>query len=491
MSHHPPQTVEKPIDRLRHPMQRMIHMENLAGLALIAGAVIALVLANTGVAESVDHFWHYHLKVTLGPVHLDESLVHWVNDGLMTIFFFVAGLEIKRELVVGDLKEPRKAALPAIAAFGGMVIPALVYVMLSGAEARGGWGIPMATDIAFAVGILTLLGDRVPSRLKVFLLTLAIVDDLGAIVVIAVFYTTSLNTTALAIAGVVLASMIGLRALGVWWMPVYVLAGAGLWLAVFESGVHATLAGVVCGLLAPAKPRRPANTEVVAGSHSTIDELRAIVFDTRETKSVADRLIHGLHPFTALLIVPVFALANTGVGISGAALVDGLTSSVGLAIVLGLVVGKPLGITVFAWFAVKSGLAELPARTTWTHVVGVGMLGGIGFTVSLFITDLAFDSQTTVDNAKIAVLTASVLASALGAGILLKAPAIQTAGASADSAAPQAADGELGPISYDELNATSPDAFIAAGAETPTGEADSSGVDQASQATRDSSQPTS
>ncbi|MEM9655828.1 MAG: Na+/H+ antiporter NhaA, partial [Actinomycetota bacterium] len=441
MSHHPPQTIEKPIDRLRHPMQRLIHTETLGGFALIAGAVTALVLANTGAAEAVDHFWHYHLKISVGPIDLDESLVHWVNDALMTIFFFVAGLEIKRELVAGDLKEPRKAALPAIGALGGMVIPALVYVAFSGAEARNGWGIPMATDIAFAIGILTLLGDRVPSRLKVFLLTLAIVDDLGAILVIAVFYTSTLNTTALAVAGLVLATMIGLRVLGVWWMPIYVLAGAGLWLAVFESGVHATLAGVACGLLAPAKPRRPANTEVVIGSHSSIDELRAIMFDTRETKSVADRLIHGLHPFTALLIVPVFALANTGVGISGPALADGLTSAVGVAIVLGLVVGKPVGITAAAYVAVKTGLAELPARTTWTHVAGVGMLGGIGFTVSLFITDLAFESQTTIDNAKIAVLTASVLASALGAGLLLKAPTVQTAGASIAKADAEPTDG--------------------------------------------------
>ncbi|MEM7272271.1 MAG: Na+/H+ antiporter NhaA [Actinomycetota bacterium] len=454
MSHHPPQPIEVPIDRVRQPLQRVIHMENLSGLALIAGAVVALILANTGAAEAYDHFWHYYLDVSIGPIHLHESLVHWVNDGLMTIFFFVAGLEIKRELVVGDLRSPLKAALPAVAALGGMVIPAALYVVISGAETRGGWGIPMATDIAFAVGILTLLGNRVPSRLKVFLLTLAIVDDLGAIMVIAVFYPPTHNPPARAVPGAILAGMLAMRVLGVWWMPIYVLAGAGLWLAVFESGVHATLAGVMCGLLAPAKPRRPENTEVVAGATSTIDELRAIVFDTRETKSVADRLIHGLHPFSALLIVPVFALANTGVGISGQALIDGLTSSVGLAIVAGLVIGKPLGITAAAWLAVKSGIAELPKQTTWAHVVGVGLLGGIGFTVSLFITDLAFDSQATVDNAKIAVLTASVLASAIGAGVLLKAPSAVPGG---EIATPD----ELEPITYDELNATAPDAFIA------------------------------
>jgi NhaA family Na+:H+ antiporter len=369
----------------------------------------------------------------------------------MTIFFFVAGLEIKRELVVGDLREPRKAALPVFAAFGGMILPALIFLAISGPETRNGWGVPMATDIAFAVGILTLLGDRVPPRLKVFLLTLAIVDDLGAILVIAVFYTSTLNTSALALAGVLLLVMVALRVLGVWWMPVYVLTGTALWLAVFESGIHATLAGVVCGLMAPAKPRRPEQTEVLAHPEHTVDELKAIIFDTRETKSVVDRLIHGLHPFTALLIVPIFALANTGVGINPTALWDGVSSSTGLAVLLGLLVGKPVGITIATWISVKSGIAVLPVNTNWTHIVGVGFLGGIGFTVSLFITDLAFaGSQATIDNAKIAVLSASILAAVLGSFVLTR------------SKAPQP-DSGLGPITYDELNSTSPEAMIATG----------------------------
>ncbi len=455
MSSHRSEAVEVPIDRIRLPLVRIIHLENLSGMALIAGAVTALVLANTGFAESVDHFWHYHLEVRVGPIQLDESLVHWVNDGLMTVFFFVAGLEIKRELVTGDLRAPRKAALPAIAALGGMVVPALAFVAVSGPASRSGWGVPMATDIAFAVGILTLLGNRVPPRLKVFLLTLAIVDDLGAILVIAIFYTTALDTTALAIAAAVLIGMLVLRFLGVWWMPIYVIVGTGLWLAVFESGVHATLAGVVCGLLAPARPRRPERTEVVAHPDHTIDELKAIVFETRETKSVVDRLIHGLHPFSALLIVPVFALANTGVGISATALLEGIASSTGLAILLGLLVGKPVGITVATWLAVRTGLAELPSHTTWTHMVGVGFLGGIGFTVSLFITDLAFSgNDATIDSAKIAVLSASILASVLGALVLVRASGPAVIGVVDDGSA-------LGPITYDELNATAPDAFIA------------------------------
>ncbi len=434
-------------------------MESISGVALILGAVTALVLANSPAAEAFDHFWHYHLHVEAGPIHLDESLVHWVNDGLMTIFFFVAGLEIKRELVVGDLRDPRKAALPVVAAIGGMVIPAALYVALAGPEVANGWGIPMATDIAFAVGILALVGKRVPGRLKLFLLTLAIVDDLGAIAVIAIFYTSSINTTALAAAVGLIGLIVVLRVLGVWWIGAYIIVGAALWFAVFESGVHATLAGVACGLLAPAKPRRPADTQVSATPANTIDELKLIVFDTRETKSVVDRLIHNLHPFTALLIVPVFALANTGVTMTPASIGDAMSSSVALAIMAGLVVGKPLGIAVAAWLAVRSGVATLPAGTTWRHVIGVGFLGGIGFTVSLFITDLAFDSAATVDNAKIGVLFASVLASAAGAGLLLTGPpSSQAPGEHHD----RHHDGE-DRITFAEFDATSPQSILAPG----------------------------
>ena len=351
------------------------------------------------------------------------------------------------------------------------MVPALVYVALAGPETRGGWGIPMATDIAFAVGVLTLLGNRVPSRLKVFLLTLAIVDDLGAIVVIAIFYTGSLNTTALAAAGAILAAMVLLRILGVWWMPVYALAGAGLWFAVFESGVHATLAGVACGLLAPARPRRPERTEVVAQPGQTIDEIKAIIFDTRETKSVADRLIHGLHPFVALLIVPVFALANTGVAFTPASFGEAVTSSTGLAVMLGLVVGKPIGIGLAAVAAVKSKLAVLPTGVTWSHMIGVGFLAGIGFTVSLFITELAFDDPAVVDNSKIAVLTASILASVAGA-VLLARPVTEPSTLAAATTVvapfdPDVAMDDLGPITFAELSATAPDAFVADGQAEP------------------------
>ncbi len=432
---------EKPIDHLRAPVERIIHLENMSGIALIAGAVVALVLANLPVAESVDHFWHTHLKVSFGPIELDESLTHWINDGLMTIFFFVAGLEIKRELAVGDLRDPRTAALPGIAAIGGMVVPAGLYLAFSGSAFRGGWGVPMATDIAFAVGVLTLLGNRVPSRLKMLLLTLAIVDDLGAIVVIAVFYTASLNTTALIAAAGCLAGLIILRQLGVWWMPAYVLVGLAMWVATFESGTHATLAGVICGLLAPATPRRPNETLVVAPPAVALDELKAIIFDTRETRSVVDRLIHALHPFAAFLIVPLFALANTGVPTPPSAVVDAATSGIGQAIFIGLVIGKPIGIVGAAWLAVRLGIATLPRGVRWIHMVGLGFLGGIGFTVSLFITDLAFEDEAAIASAKISILLASTVAATAGA-VVLKLSARST----------PASSQQLGPIDFSELD---------------------------------------
>lgn len=434
----------------------------MSGIALIAGAVVALVLANTPLAESVDHFWHTHLQISFGPLAIDESLTHWINDGLMTVFFFVAGLEIKRELVVGDLRDPRTAALPGIAALGGMLVPAGLFVALSGTAFRGGWGVPMATDIAFAVGVLTLLGNRVPSRLKMLLLTLAIVDDLGAILVIAVFYTASIDTTALVIAGGCLAGLVVLRQLGVWWMPAYVLVGVALWVATFESGVHATLAGVVCGLLAPAIPRRPEQTNVIAPPTVALDELKQIIFDTRETRSVVDRLIHGLHPITAFLIVPLFALANTGVPTPPGAVVDAATSSLGQAIFVGLVIGKPVGIVGASWLAVRLGIASLPKGVTWTHMVGLGFLGGIGFTVSLFITDLAFESEEAVVTAKIAILLASTVAAAAGA-VILKL--------SVQNPSPDASE-DLGPIGYSELDPsteTTMPAKVGVGSGAPVG----------------------
>ncbi len=438
--------VDVPIARLRRPLERLIHLENISGVVLILGAVTAVVLANSPLRHSVDDFWHVHLRISAGPLSLDESLKHWVNDALMTIFFFVAGLEIKRELVTGSLADRRQALLPVFAAVGGMVVPALMYVAVSGPEARVGWGIPMATDIAFAIGVLTLLGPRVPAKLKVFLLTLAIVDDLGAIVVIAVFYSSTIDPIALGYAGIGLLMMGTMRSLGVWWMPAYIITGCAVWLATFESGVHATLAGVACGLMAPALPRRREGCAASVSPTSTIDELNGILFDTRETRSVADRLIHALHPWTALLVIPVFALANAGVDVSPSTLGAAAGSAGARAIAVGLLIGKPVGILLASWTAVRLGLASLPSGANWRHMAGVAYLGGIGFTVSLFITDLAFENPAMVATSKVAILSASVVAAVAGALLLRK------------TAAPP---DELGPISYEELDATSPSPLIA------------------------------
>ena len=444
-----PGNSDVPIDRLRRPIERLIHLENISGVALVGAAIAAIVLANSAAGESVAAFWETHLEIRVGAIVLDESLTHWVNDALMSVFFLVAGLEIKRELVSGDLRRPRQAALPVVAALGGMIVPALLYVTFSGAEGRVGWGIPMATDIAFAVGVLTLLGKRVPSKLKLFLLTLAIVDDLGAILVIALFYSSSLNLTAMAVAGLGLAMIVVLRLLGVWWTPIYVGVGVGVWLATFESGVHATLAGVACGLLAPAVAHRPNITRAVAHPDSAINELKAILFDVRESRSVADRLIHILHPWTALFVLPVFAFANAGVSLSGSDLANAVTSPVSQAVVVGLVIGKPLGIVAAAWLAVKAGLAYLPDGIYWRHVAGVASLAGIGFTVSLFITDLAFASDAVAAQSKIGVLAATVLAASIGSAILVHKPKLAPI------------KEELLPITYQEFDETQPESVLA------------------------------
>jgi NhaA family Na+:H+ antiporter len=350
-------------------------------------------------------------------------------------------------------------ALPAIAALGGMLVPAAIYLMFNaGTPTEKGWGIPMATDIAFAVGVLTVVGKKVPSSLKVFLLTLAIVDDLGAIIVIAVFYTSSLNFTALGWAVAGLALMMVLRRVGVWWIPVYVMIGAGVWLATFESGIHATLAGVACGLLAPARPHRPHRTHVSASPETSVDELREILFDARESLPVADRLVRALHPWTALFIVPVFALANAGVVMSGSSLQAAFTSSASLAIIVGLVVGKPIGITLASFLAVKARIASLPANTNWGQLAAVAVLGGIGFTVSLFIVELAFNDEVLISDAKIGVLAASVLASILGA-VALRLAAAKSARLS--GVAPETTTEKLGPITFDEFNQTNPQSIVA------------------------------
>ena len=415
--------------------RHFLHLESSGGVFLVLATIIALILANSPAAELVADFWHAHAVVQVGPVTVDETLHHWINDALMSVFFLVAGLEIKRELVAGELRDPKRAALPAVAAIGGMVVPALIYTLINvGGDGASGWGVPLATDIAFAVAVLAIVGKGLPSGLKVFLLSLAIADDIGAVVVIALFYSSSISFAWLGIAGGFIAIVMLMKRVDIWFVPAYVLVGFGFWLAMFESGVHATLAGVILGLMAPAVARRPDPTRVDVEATTPFAVLREVLVDAKETVPVTDRLIHILHPWTAFVVLPLFALANGGVAISGSGLADAAASPVTLGIVFGLVAGKTIGIVFATRIAVSAGLGSLPDGVTWTAVTGVALLAGIGFTVSLFITGLAFDDPVTQDNAKIGVLTASVLAAGLGSFVLRKAAADAAADAPVEAA---------------------------------------------------------
>jgi NhaA family Na+:H+ antiporter len=373
-----------------------VSLEALGGLALLGAAVAALVWANIDGPNYAD-VWHTGLTLGIGNVSITEDLRHWVNDGLMAIFFFVVGLEIKRELLEGDLRDPKTAALPALAAFGGMVLPAALFFALNpGAPARDGWGIPVATDIAFAVGLLALLGPRVPKPLKLFLLTLAIVDDIGAILVIALFYSDGVSGQWLGGAAATLLVFFLLQRVGVRNPLVYVVPGVVLWVCMFESGVHATIAGVILGLLAPNQHWRG--------------------------QPVIGRLERHIHPWTSFLIVPLFALANAGVDLGGGVLGDALSSRVTLGVVVGLVVGKTVGISAAVAVAVRLRLGRLPSGVRARQIVGVAAVAGIGFTVSLFIAELSFAGTRHLGDAKIGILAASLLSGLLGALVLVRGP---------------------------------------------------------------------
>ena len=407
------------------PIHHFAAIEAAGGVLMLIATVAALAWVNSPWQDSYFDFWHTHVSFSVGDYHFEHDLEHIVQDGLMAVFFFVVGLEIKREMVNGQLRDPRFAALPAVAALGGMVVPALIYLAFnSGGSGQDGWGIPMATDIAFAMGVLSLLGNRIPRQMKVFLLTLAIVDDIGAILVIAVFYTNDLSGNWLLTAVILLAGILLLRRLHVWYLPVYLVIGVAFWLAVLESGVHATIAGVVLGLITPAKPlqseddaRRWANwLQMQDMVH--LDDVRRVGFHIRESQPVSLRIEELLHPIAGYIIIPVFALSAAGVELSGDVISDAVTSRVTLGVVLGLVVGKTMGISLFAWIAHRLGWVTIPKSMTGLHMVGLSMVAGIGFTVSLFISRLAFDDPTIADESKIGILVGSLIAAVVGMGML-------------------------------------------------------------------------
>jgi NhaA family Na+:H+ antiporter len=386
-------THEPDQDRRGTPaLREFLHEEAVAGAALMVATVVALVWANSPAGESYDELWHVTLSLGRGAWEVTEDLQHWINDGLMAIFFFVVGLEIKRELVTGDLRGVRAAALPAVAALGGVILPAVLYLMIApGGEALRGWGIPMATDIAFAVGVLAIAGAGAVTGTKLLLLSIAIVDDIIAIAVIAIFYSEDISAGWLAVAIGALALIAVLRR----WLTspwAYVLPALVVWFALLESGVHATIAGVALGLLTPAHPVRG--------------------------RPVLEELEHALHPVSALFVVPLFALANAGVDLRGGALSAAVSSALTWAIIVGLVVGKTFGIAGAALGARRAGVGVLPSDMPPRAVWPVAALGGIGFTVALFITDLAFKDPGLINDAKIGILFGSIIAALLGTGLL-------------------------------------------------------------------------
>ncbi len=420
------------IARLTEPFIRFLHVEAAGGVVLLACTIFALVMANSPWSASAASFWHMPVGFNLGEIGIEMSLLHWINDGLMTIFFFLVGLEIKRELVHGELRDPRNAVLPVAAAMGGMVVPAAIYLMLEhGKPGADGWAIPMATDIAFVVGILALLGKRVPFSLKILLLTLAIIDDLGAVFVIAVAFTEKISLPLLGLAAGGFGITLLCRWLGVRAITVYVVVGAGIWLAVLKSGVHPTMAGVMLGLLTPSRPWLAESSlrQVLVGTSERLrqdhdgehelehhEEAVRLLDDTaRETISLLDRLETALHPWVAFAIMPVFALANAGVHLNLPALAD----PVAIAVAVGLVLGKPLGIVGFSAVAVRLGLAKLPDGVSWKAMMGAGCLAGIGFTMSLFIGGLALDGNL-LEAGKIGTLAGSAISAVLGCTLLCR-----------------------------------------------------------------------
>jgi NhaA family Na+:H+ antiporter len=412
----------------RAMLERFVHNETSGSVLLFGATVAALIWANS--PWSASYFALWKLPLSLGRRRLlSMDLHHWIDDGLMALFFLVVGLEIKREIVKGELSSIRQAALPIIAALGGMILPALLYFALnrSGVGAPG-WGIPMATDIGFAMGVLALLGKRIPSSLRVFMLALAIVDDVGAILVIAFFYTPSISLAALAAAGGLLALLIviAMRRAPIY---VYVIVGLFFWAAVLRSGVHATIAGVILGLVAPIEPKfRP--EELAESAEPLLKDFRTQILSQNKssaeatltslsqllggTDSIAERLERSLHPWVCFLVLPLFALASAGVALSAAQLEQALASPIALGVFLGLVVGKAVGITVFSFLAVKSKIAGMADGLTWAGISGVGILAGVGFTVALFISGLSFADEALVASAKVAVIAASLAAGTIG-----------------------------------------------------------------------------
>lgn len=430
---------EPPINKILRPFQEFFKIEASSGVVLIACTLIALVWANSSAAESYFALWQTKLTFGLGAFILSKPILLWINDGLMALFFFLVGLEIKREVLIGELSSPKQALVPIAAALGGMIVPASIFFLFTqNTPASIGWGIPMATDIAFALGVLALLGKRVPLSIKIFLTALAIVDDLGAVLVIAIFYTSEIVWLYLLIGAVFLVLMFIVNFLGVTHAWVYAILGVFMWFAFLLSGVHATIAGVLAALAVPASARINTrdfvrwNREVLeeienccpddmeADHDTNIRErslLQAMENTIHHTEAPLQRMEHALEYPVAFVIMPIFALANAGVTFTGG--IENIINPLSLGIITGLVIGKQLGVFGFTWLTVKLGIAKLPQGISWKHVYGAGWLAGIGFTMSLFISGLAFGDSPLLDISKVGILFGSLIAG-VGGWLILR-----------------------------------------------------------------------
>jgi NhaA family Na+:H+ antiporter len=434
---------EQIAEQLFLPFQRFFDKEVSSGIILLSATLIALIWANSPFASVYNSFWHTELSLTVGPYSINKSLNHWINDGLMAFFFFTVGLEIKREMLVGELASLRKALLPASAALGGMLFPSLIFIFFTyGTSMAKGWGIPMATDIAFALGALAVLGRRIPVGLRVFLSAFAIADDLGAVLVIALFYTKTITLHYLLIS---LLFVGGLAVANFFWVRrtlVYAVLGTGLWLAILGSGIHATVAGIVVAMFVPARGKydtdkflsevstqlnefqcEPGCGHSILLNERHLNAVQSIELAAHHAETPLQRLEHSLHPWVAFVVIPFFALANAGVSFAGMDILNALLSPLTLGVSLGLLLGKPLGITLLSFLTVKTGLAPLPSGVRWSHIVGASILGGIGFTMSLFIMGLSFSDGTLIDQSKFGILAGSLASGIIGLAFLRLGPA--------------------------------------------------------------------
>ena len=430
---------EQPLALALTPLEDFVRT-TVSGIGLLLlGTVLALVMANSRLADSYESFWTTQVTIGSADYGITESLRHWVNDGLMALFFFLLGLEIKREFLVGELRHLRQAALPIAAAIGGAIVPAAIFLLLNtSGDGRSGWGVPIGTDTAFALGILSLLGARVRPLLLVFLTAFAIVDDIVAVGVIAIFYTDEINWRAAGVAVLLLGALALANRAGFHRWPTYAFLGLGVWLAVFESGVHGTIAGVLVAMTVPARSwiapseflerakqliadfeRACRPTGIMLSNEPQQQAAQGLERALEEVETPMTHLEHGLAPWVSFLVLPLFAFANAGIALTSG-LGDALGSAITWGVILGLVIGKPLGITLFAWIAVKSGLAFLPKAITFSQIAGVAGLGGIGFTMSLFIAELAFETEQNARLARIGVLFGSIVAGTIGYLVLTR-----------------------------------------------------------------------